>query len=424
MDDGTAPLESALLEDGRLNPAFLKLDLFCKGLRLAHDAVLKGRDGTRRVRAGLGSGIDLEILGSGGMFVNAPVLEGFASQSPYELDALDDGGEGGHILRHEGREIAHVRVPPRPAFYDRLTSSGKPMGSVGTLQGSYLGVYYGMLCANWKRPDADACRFCAVGTNVGEGDERTDKSPRDVVETALAAREERGITFVHLNGGFDDGDRYVERFAPVVEALRKETGLLVGLQIPPLADASAYRAFKRLGVNNISLCFELWDGSRFHEVCPGKDRRAGRERYLEAIRTCAQDVGFSTTNGEIIAGLEQPQSSMQAIDWLTAHGAVPTVCVFRPLAGTAYADRPTPRTEDLLPVFTHLYRRCMEHGLPIGIAPGVHVSLVMHPEECRLLLPPDERQRWRLRRWKHAALRRGLGTWVDLRARRARRSHA
>ncbi len=429
MHAGTAPSETALIEQGRVNPAFLKLDLLCKGLRLAQDGVLAEGDGTRRVRAGLGSGIELEIEGSGGMWVNAPVLEAFASESPYELDLPgsdtgDPSTPGLRLLRYDGQPIAHVRLPPRPAFYDRRTSSGKPMGGVGTLQGSYLGVYYGMLCANWKRPADDACRFCAVGTNVGEGDERTDKSPRDVVETALAAREERGITFVHLNGGFDDGDGYIERFGPVVEALRKETGLLVGLQIPPLADASAYRTFKRLGVDNISLCFELWDGSRFREVCPGKDRRAGRERYLAAIDTCAREVGFSTTNGEIIAGLEHPRSSMQAIDWLTSHGAVPTVCVFRPLAGTAYADRATPRTEDMLPVFAHLYRRCMEHGLPIGIAPGVHVSLVMHPEECRGLLPPSERGRWRLRRFKHAALRRGLGAWVDLRARRAARSHA
>jgi hypothetical protein len=290
---------------------------------------------------------------------------------------------------------------------------------VGTLQGTYLGVYYGMLCANWKRPAEDACRFCAVGTHVGQGDERTDKTPADVVETALAAREECGITFVHINGGFDDKGAYIERFAPVVEALRKETGLLVGVQIPPLPDFRDYHRLRSMGVNNVSLCFELWDGQRFAVVCPGKDRRAGLQSYLQAIQLCTEEVGFDTTNGELIAGLEAPEASMEAIDWLTRTGAVPTVCVFRPLAGTAYADLPPPETEILAPIFAHLYTRCMEAGLPIGVAPGVHVSIVLTPEECRWLLPPERRGAWRLQRWKHAALRRALGVVVARRTRRA-----
>ena len=34
----------------------------------------------------------------------------------------------------------------------------------------------------------------------------------------------------------------------------------------------------------------------------------------------------------------------------------------------------------------------MEKGLPIGCAPNIHVSLVMLPEECRML--SDRRFRW------------------------------
>ncbi|MDJ0522515.1 MAG: radical SAM protein [Planctomycetota bacterium] len=409
----------ALIERGRLNPGYLKLDLFCRGLRLAPDCDLGGRQGAKRVRAGLGSGIEMRIEGAGGMTVNAPVLEPFAEGSPYELRGPD--ARGRHAIHADGRAIATVTLPHEPRFHAQTTSSGKPMGSVGTLQGTYLGVYYGQLCANWKRPDEDACRFCAVGTHVGHGDERTDKSPEDVVETALAAAEECGITFVHLNGGFDDRGAYIDRFGPVVEALRRETGLLVGVQIPPLEDFHDYHRLRAMGVNNLSLCFELWDGERFREVCPGKSRRAGLQRYLDAIRLCAGEVGFETTNGELIAGLEEPTRSIEAIDWLTEQGAVPTVCVFRPLAGTAYEGRPPPETESLVPVFAHLYRRCMEAGLPIGVAPGLHVSIVLTPDECRWLLPPGERAGWRLRRLKHATMRRALAGLVARRRRAAAR---
>jgi hypothetical protein len=48
------------------------------------------------------------------------------------------------------------------------------------------------------------------------------------------------------------------------------------------------------------------------------------------------------------------------------------------------AEAPAPSAEDLAPVFKHLYEACMAHNLPIGLAPNIHVSLVLLPEECRL----------------------------------------
>ena len=68
-------------------------------------------------------------------------------------------------------------------------------------------------------------------------------------------------------------------------------------------------------------------------------------------------------------------------------GAVPTVCVFRPLQGTDLEDHEPPRADELRPVFAHLYEACQRQHLPIGLAPNVHVSLVLLPEECRTLAP-------------------------------------
>lgn len=403
----------ALLEDGRLNPGYLKLDLFCQGLRLAPDCRTSDGRPILRVRAGLGSGLELRIPGPGGIHVNVPTVEPFAKNSPYELRGPLPNGR--HMLAYDGKEIAEVFLPPCPRFYARLTASGKPMVSVGILQGTYLGVYYGGMCANWKDVARDNCRFCSVGDNLLGGDDTTGKSPADVAETALAARDELGVTFVHVNGGFDDSGRYLDRFGPVLKAVRERTGMLTGFQVPPLGDFQEYHALKRLGVNNVSLCYEIWNPKRFEEVCPGKARRAGLQKYLDAIQFCAQEVKFDTTNGEMIAGLEDPADSMAALDWLTSVGAVPTVCVFRPVVGTDYENLPPPKTEELVPVFAHYYTRCMERGLPIGIAPNVHVSIVLNPEECRWLLPPERRDGWKMQRLKLAALRKGFNAYFRTR---------
>jgi hypothetical protein len=162
----------------------------------------------------------------------------------------------------------------------------------------------------------------------------------------------------------------------------------VGIQTPPHRDLRRYDGLREIGVNRVSFCFEIYDRELFKETCPGKHAEYGLDHYLEAIRYCAA-LGKKgprhepwVTNGEIIAGLEPPASSIRAIDWITSVGAIPTVCVFRPLVGTDLAGADPPETEALVPVFRRLYEACMERGLPIGCAPNVHVSLVLLPEEC------------------------------------------
>jgi len=293
------------------------------------------------------------------------------------------------VLRWRQTEVVRVRLSPRPAWYDRFTSTGKPMTRVGTLQGTYLGIYPAKVCDYWTvKPRKTNCKFCSVGLNLG-ADDADEKSVTEVMEVVRAARDESGITYVDFNTGHYAGDTYLDILEPYVTRIKKELGLLVGVQTPPHRDLRRYDALRAMGVNRVSFCFEIFDREIFKDVCPGKNAEYGLDHYLSAIAYCAS-LGHRgprmepwVTNGEIIAGLEPPESSMRAIDWITSVGAVPTVCVFRPLIGTDMEDAPPPRTDDLVPVFRRLYEACMERGLPIGCAPNVHVSLVLLPEECR-----------------------------------------
>jgi Radical SAM superfamily len=371
-----------------VNPALLKLDLYCQGLRLDDTCYLE-QDGGRKVlrtRAGLGSG--LELILPGGLWTNVPVTEPFAQHSPYALHRTN----GQYVLRHEGTDLTPVTLSPRPEWYEATTTNGKSMTRIGTLQGTYLGIYPAKVCEYWTAKPKVNCKFCSVGLNLGV-DDADDKSVDEVMEVVRAARRESGITYVDFNTGHYEGDTYLDILEPYIKRIKKELGLLVGVQAPPHRDLKRYDGLRELGVNRVSFCFEIFDPVRFREICPGKHEEYGLDHYLEAIRYCAT-LGQKgprrepwVTNGEIIAGLEPPESSIRAIDWITSVGAIPTVCVFRPLLGTDLEDEAPPRTEDLVPVFRRLYEACMERGLPIGCAPNVHVSLVLLPEECRFLSP-------------------------------------
>jgi uncharacterized radical SAM superfamily protein len=374
--------------DVQRSPALLKLDLYCRGIRL-DDSCFVEEDGGRKIlrtRAGLGSGLELVLPGE--LWTNVPVTEPFAAASPYTL-ARRPGGS--YLVRRDGEDVAPVRLSPRPEWYQRSTASGKPMTRIGTLQGTYLGIYQAKVCEYWTlKPERLNCKFCSVGLNLGV-DDADSKSVEEVLEVVRAARQESGITYVDFNTGHYTGDTYLDILEPHIRAIKSELGLLVGVQTPPHRDLSRYIGLREMGVNRVSFCFEIFDRRLFQEVCPGKHAEYGLDHYLAAIEYCAQlgSIGPRdepwVTNGEIIAGLEPAESSIAAIDWITSKGAIPTVCVFRPLVGTDLEHSPPPRTEDLVPVFRRLYEACMERALPIGCAPNVHVSLVMLPEECRSL---------------------------------------
>jgi hypothetical protein len=375
--------------DVRRNPGLLKLDLYCRGVRLDDSCEVEEHGGRKimRTRAGLGSGLELILPGE--LWTNVPVVEEFVAESPYSLHWR----EGAFWVDHEELgPVSTVRLSPQPDWYNRTTSTGKRMTMVGTLQGTYLGVYPSKVCEYWlKQPDKEQCRFCSVGLNLGADDGDT-KSVDEVVEVVKAARAESGITYVDFNTGHYDGDTYLDILEPYIRRVKEETNVMIGVQTPPHHDLKRYHDLRRMGVNRVSFCFEIWNRERFVEVCPGKNRQYGLDRYLEAIRYCAQEVGPTgrgfepwVVNGEIIAGLEPPEDSIRAIDWITSVGAIPTVCVFRPLQATDYATMPPPKTEDVVPVFRRLYEACMERGLPIGVAQNIHVSLVMLPEEARWL---------------------------------------
>lgn len=70
-------------------------------------------------------------------------------------------------------------------------------------------------------------------------------------------------------------------------------------------------------------------------------------------------------SGEIIAGVEPIDRTLEAIDYVASLGVFPTVCVFRPTIGSDMEDWPPPRYEDMRLVMQHVYeawRRLVKIG--------------------------------------------------------------
>lgn len=387
----------------------LEIELFCCGIRIDPSCEL-GADGRRiaRTRAGLGSGLEIVLPGRHKrVWVNVPVAERFAASSPF---LLFKEPEGYWVIDQRSSECYLVEIPEEPKWYSRRTFSGVEMSRIGVLQGNYLGVYVSNACLFWASKPSRACKFCTTGKNVGAS-EQARKRVEDVVEVALAAREESGSVFTHLNTGyhFEDVDRLepihgLRQCEPFVGALRERVGGFLGVQCMPVPRRKfgEYDALIAAGADHFSFCYEFEDPQVFARLCPGKAETLGRAGFFEAMEYTSKKLGSGRVSGEIIAGLEPVEATKRGIDRIVAAGAFPTVCIFRPTIGSELEDAPPPEPEAMKAVFAHVYEACRDAGIPIGILP-IEVSLVVQPEETHDLVEPSFSSR--VYEWKLALLR-------------------
>jgi len=323
-------------------------------------------------RQGLGSG--LEAILPDDLYCNIPVVEPFVKDTPFRLVRSDS-----RYLVHRGEtEICEARLAERPKWYEYKTSTGRPMPQIGSMQGTTLAFYPTKVCGFWEMEPRVNCRFCATGLNVSN-----DALPtvEEVVEVCRAARED-GVTFCHFNTGYFQG-KALDIIKPFVEAVKKNTKLLVGVQCPPQKDLSKYDMLIDAGADHFSFCYELHNPDWFARICPGKQAHLKQQAFFDALEYTTKKMGKGRNSGEIIAGIEPLEDTFAAIDYITGAGAFPTICVFRPVTGTDMADAQSPTYEDMLEVYRHMYYACRENFIPTGIAPNIKTSLVVLPYEGR-----------------------------------------
>ncbi len=365
-----------------LNPAELKIDLLCRGMRV-EDELKSGSHGVSFLgsHAGLGSGLEIVIVGKKrDLWVNVPILERFVGMSPYRLLAES----GHHAISDERQDVLYpVMLAAGPAWGSRVTSRGIPMSRIATLQGTCLSVNLSRWCRFWLPAHPLRCRFCNSGADSDE-DAGQEPTVEDVVETVTAARQESHVTFVYLSSGYQGAGGLKKAF-PFVKAVKERIGALVGVQFTPEHDLALYDQLLKLGADHLSFCFEFYNVDYFRHYLPGKAEVVGRETFFKAMEYCARKMGKGHISGEIIAGVEPVEDTFRAIDYIVRVGAFPMVYVFRPLSGADMENYPPPAFSDMVRVFRRVYDTCRVYNLPIGVAPNINLSLSLQPEDTLYL---------------------------------------
>jgi radical SAM protein (TIGR04043 family) len=322
------------------------------GVRVEKDALTEARSG------GAGPS-DAGMMWVEGIPVTFPHSSGFVSSSPFSIWKEEDGWG----LYRQSERLAAVTLPPKPRFYDLSTADGVPYWQVALLHLDSLASTVIQTCIYWG--NSDQCRFCAIELSLEAGQTIAVKTPAQLAEVAVAARDLDGAVDVTLTTGTtrgpDRGALYVARCA---EAVKDASGLPVQVQFEPPEDLSALDRVKDRGVDSVGMHVESFDPAVLARVAPAK-ARTGIEGYFRAWERAVQLFGPGQVSTYVILGMgEDPEVTARGCQRAMDIGVYPFIVPLRPVPGSLMEDVPPPAADYMRQV----YRRAVPYLRQRGLA--------------------------------------------------------
>ena len=231
-----------------------------------------------------------------------------------------------------------MTLPPKPRFYELSTADGVPYWQVALLHLDSLASTVIQTCIYWG--NSDQCRFCGIELSLEAGQTIAVKTPAQLAEVAVAARDLDGAVDVTLTTGTtrgpDRGALYVARCA---EAVKDASGLPVQVQFEPPEDLSVLDRVKDRGVDSVGMHVESFDPAVLARVAPAK-ARTGIEGYFRAWERAVQLFGPGQVSTYVILGMgEDPEVTARGCQRAMDIGVYPFIVPLRPVPGSLMARR-------------------------------------------------------------------------------------
>jgi radical SAM protein (TIGR04043 family) len=271
-----------------------------------------------------------------------PVTVPTDPDSEYVLRPEDGGGNG---VYRDGRRLAGVSRSRRPRFYDRTTADGTPYWKIALLHLDSLASTVVQACNYWNT--SDQCGFCGIGLSLDSGATIAKKTPEQLAEVAVAARDLDGAVDVTLTTGSstapDRGARYVARCG---RAVKDASGLPVEIQFEPPRDLAILDEVHATGgADAVGIHIESFDPDVLARVAPGK-ARTGIETYFRTWERAVALWGRGRVSTYVILGMgEDPDVTVEGCRRAVDMGVYPFVVPLRPVAGSLMEHVPAPSAE-------------------------------------------------------------------------------
>jgi hypothetical protein len=305
-------------------------------------------------------------------------------QDPYVVDFID----GRFVLVDGGRFIDEVDLWPKPAYYDKKTSSGIPMSHIVGARPQRLNVFQSSYCYFWA--DDKGCRFCDIVPHtqqqrkeLGVPDRRR---PEDVRETIAEAIKEPGrFTSLCLTAGsvvkgkevFDlEVDYYVELLQAIgdVFATRRFPSQLLS---SAFNERQLIRLHEQTGLSSYTSDIEVLNEEKFNWICPGKAKWVGYQEWKNRLIRAVDIFGRGNVGTGIVGGVEMATphgftreddalaATLGEAEYLAENGVTTVSIVWVPRPGSNFHDQVAPSLDYYLRLCQGLQDLRVKYGLSV-----------------------------------------------------------
>ncbi|XSG83249.1 MAG: MSMEG_0568 family radical SAM protein [Methyloligella sp. ZOD6] len=331
-------------------------DLQTRGMRLVDPRV-----GHESRRGGAGPS-DHKAVTIGNTTVMVPVHTAPAFESPYLVETPDASGRS--RVTRDGAEVAKVRFPSRPRFYDLKTEDGIPYNQIAVLHSrDVLATTVLQTCIRYQSRKK-TCQFCSIGQSLAAGRTIAKKTPEQLAEVVKAAVELDGIKHMVMTTGTPPGeDRGAAILAESAAAVKAAVDLPIQAQCEPPEDDAWHRRMKEAGIDALGMHLEAVTPEVRKRIMPGK-ASVPLEKYFSSFEAAVKVFGRGQVSTYILAGLGDSAEAILAMgETLCTMGVYPFVVPFVPISGTPLESHPTPSAAFMASVLRPLGEMIVAAGM-------------------------------------------------------------
>lgn len=307
-----------------------------------------------------------------------------ADQDPYVVDHRD----GTFVLLDNDVELDTVELWPKPAYYDKHTSTGLPMSHIVSARPQRLNVFQSSFCYFWA--ENEGCKFCDIVNHTKQQREQLGVPnrlrPADVKETiAEAIREPGRFTNICLTAGsvtkgqelFDqEVDFYIELLQAIGETFStpRFPSQLIG---SAFNERQLRRLYEETGLSSYTSDLEVLNERLFNWICPGKARLVGYREWRERLVRAVDIFGRGNVGTGLVGGVETAQplgfksekdalaATLEEAEYLAERGVTTVYIVWVPRPQSVFAGQKAPSLDYYIRLARGLQDLRSKYGLGV-----------------------------------------------------------
>lgn len=332
----------------------LKIALLNQGVRLLPEAIKKINSS-----GGYNESVfySIDIILFEYLRINAPLNINLSSLSPFSIGIRDDK----FILLYYKEELCQIGLEFSKSIKQLKTKNGIPYEKIAFISGDRLRIKPERRCF-FKKNDS-GCFFCP-GYKVSLQNDSYDMT--DIEEVIDYCIENETFRHILIGGGSADPSTDQNKILPVIKYIRSKTQKPIYLMCLPPNDINYIDKYINAGVNEIAFNIELWDRALAIEYMPGKGK-ISLEDYLIKLDYANKRISkIGNVRSMLIAGLENSQNTLLAIECLASKGIQPMISIFRPTTNCKLPNIVQLSNEDIYNLYIEADKICKKNNIFLG----------------------------------------------------------